>query len=123
MGESHFSSPRASAARPRPSAGRRHTCSPTGSPAPPWMLAGLREAGTVGEWLRTLAAAAQELAAEPHAGREPVGDGLAGAGGTDGMPFEPLELRAAAAAASTLTELAELASIPGWGSPSRSDAL
>jgi len=91
--------------------------------APPWMLAGLREARPGSEWLRVLAAVAHELAVEAHAGREPVDDRLQGTGGEDPVPFAPLELRAAAAAAATLTDLAELDAMPGCAAPSPVEAL
>ena len=91
--------------------------------APPWMLAALRDAGPGAEWLRALAAAAHELAEEPHLGREPVAGDLAGTAGADRVPFAPLELRAAAAAAGMLTDLAELDGLRGCAAPSPAEAL
>jgi RecB family exonuclease len=90
--------------------------------AAPWMFAALRNARPGGEWLRTLAAAAHELAEEPHTGREPV-DGLLDGEPGESVPFTPLELRAAAAAAGTLADLAELEAIPGCAVPSPAEAL
>ena len=90
---------------------------------PPWMLAALREARPGGEWLRALAAAAHELAQEPHAGREPV-EGLSdGNGAGAAVPFAPLELRAATAAAAAIAQLAQLEAMPGCAAPSPAEAL
>jgi DNA-binding transcriptional ArsR family regulator len=91
--------------------------------APPWMHARLRDARPGADWLRSLAAAAHELAAEAHQGREPVDDRLHRSGPEDAVPFVPLELRAAAAAAATLTDLAELDAMPGCAAPSPAEVL
>ena len=91
--------------------------------APPWMLAALRNARSGAEWLRTLAAAAHELAEEAHHGREPVEGRLGEAPGAGPVPFAPLELRAAASAAGALTDLAELDGVRGCEAPSPAEAL
>ena len=89
--------------------------------APPWMLARVRDAEPGVGWLTAMADAAHGLAEEPHAGREPTGDGFVPA--EDGMPFDPLELRAAAVAGAALTELAELDALPGCAAPTPNEAL
>ena len=91
--------------------------------ATPRVLAGLRAARGDPDWLRSLAAAAREIAEEAHARREPVHGPSNGSAPALATPFEPLELRAGAAAAAALTELAELEAMRGCAAPSPLETL